>query len=659
MKKLLLICMMALSVLSAKAQESSGSLSITANDNYACGAAVIVSGSFIASATTSSPIMEHTWKLIPCDDDGNPDGEEVYSITNTGEPNGDFMFPGSEMLPAEKRYMVTLSATDAATNIVYAPPIGVIITSYTLAANSFYPCGQYVTANGAFYASPAVPSLPPMSHRWEVYTCDALGNNTFPGPPSPGIPFYNQFYSNSVPTGTYTFTSSDQWVCNQYLKMVLTFYNANTNAVLAVRTKVFYIGNGQINGPNGYCCSGWISPSANYFQGPGNPQASSHIWSIAPCLQNGQQTGPVISQLISPVQQGTIVNGVYNASTYFFPNSWPYISCANYYLIMVYFYDANNTIITTTSKVVYLSPNPVPVISGPANVCGTGVFCETNVTGPGNVYLWNQAIGYPGAIPGSNNTSCVTVPFPSIFAGLGLTVINQYGCSGQAGFQVTNGYVNPDFTVTTAQIGGGQFKIQVNRIGALPIGVTDQFKVERYIINTQTPVLSSTLTNLNWSNYSPIVFDGYDASVAWNGLVAPLAYNASSPFGKFYNGQYYRITRTINSACPLVEVKVVDQFGVCVGCRFGSGEIVENSIIESSPFSVFPNPSNGNFQIQLAENAENAQVEMYNLMGEQVDAFTINSNTYAYAPKETLASGVYLLRVTTNGVSNTQRIIIE
>lgn len=76
-------------------------------------------------------------------------------------------------------------------------------------------------------------------------------------------------------------------------------------------------------------------------------------------------------------------------------------------------------------------------------------------------------------------------------------------------------------------------------------------------------------------------------------------------------------------------------------------------------FDVFPNPSNGAFQVQLTEPAENANAQLINLLGERVDAFTFSGSSYNYSPAEDLAPGVYLLQITNNGVVNSQRIVIQ
>lgn len=76
-------------------------------------------------------------------------------------------------------------------------------------------------------------------------------------------------------------------------------------------------------------------------------------------------------------------------------------------------------------------------------------------------------------------------------------------------------------------------------------------------------------------------------------------------------------------------------------------------------FSVYPNPGNGNFTVQLEQYGENVQAEIVNLLGEVIDGFTFSGNGYKYSPEQKLPAGIYLLRITQDGVQTTQRIVIE
>jgi hypothetical protein len=95
-------------------------------------------------------------------------------------------------------------------------------------------------------------------------------------------------------------------------------------------------------------------------------------------------------------------------------------------------------------------------------------------------------------------------------------------------------------------------------------------------------------------------------------------------------------------------------------CRHGGpNPNREAAPVNNSGFDVFPNPSNGAFTIQYPTAVENAQVEILNVLGERVDAFTFSGTVYNYTPSVKLAPGLYLVRITNNGVQKDTELIIE
>jgi hypothetical protein len=95
-------------------------------------------------------------------------------------------------------------------------------------------------------------------------------------------------------------------------------------------------------------------------------------------------------------------------------------------------------------------------------------------------------------------------------------------------------------------------------------------------------------------------------------------------------------------------------------CCIPNGRL--GQVDEAAPanaFEVFPNPGNGNFEIQLNGEAASATAELFNLQGARIDAFTFSGTVYKYSPAAALPSGVYLLRITSNGITTSKRIVVE
>ncbi len=72
---------------------------------------------------------------------------------------------------------------------------------------------------------------------------------------------------------------------------------------------------------------------------------------------------------------------------------------------------------------------------------------------------------------------------------------------------------------------------------------------------------------------------------------------------------------------------------------------------------IYPNPSNGNFTIEMKESSTNSVVEIYNTMGEKV--FNQPINNLKTAINSDLKQGIYFVKTTGNKHEKGVKIIIE
>jgi ELWxxDGT repeat protein len=77
--------------------------------------------------------------------------------------------------------------------------------------------------------------------------------------------------------------------------------------------------------------------------------------------------------------------------------------------------------------------------------------------------------------------------------------------------------------------------------------------------------------------------------------------------------------------------------------------------INLSQFSVYPNPSNGNFNIEVEDNLIGAKATIYNLLGQKVKDFDLKSTTTS----EFLNKGIYLLEIEKEGSNITKKLIVN
>ncbi|MEO8761806.1 MAG: T9SS type A sorting domain-containing protein [Bacteroidia bacterium] len=80
-------------------------------------------------------------------------------------------------------------------------------------------------------------------------------------------------------------------------------------------------------------------------------------------------------------------------------------------------------------------------------------------------------------------------------------------------------------------------------------------------------------------------------------------------------------------------------------------------VIETPPLqiSVYPNPSSGKFTVQTNANTQQT-VKMFSMIGKLIFSKTINGTTSFN--EDSLASGVYLLSITTNTITTNKKIVI-
>lgn len=77
-------------------------------------------------------------------------------------------------------------------------------------------------------------------------------------------------------------------------------------------------------------------------------------------------------------------------------------------------------------------------------------------------------------------------------------------------------------------------------------------------------------------------------------------------------------------------------------------------------FSLYPNPSNGKFNIRVSEDLIDSKLEIFNTLGQEVnDGVILNSGLNTINLENQLSTGVYFIKVSKEGKESTQKIVIE
>ena len=72
-------------------------------------------------------------------------------------------------------------------------------------------------------------------------------------------------------------------------------------------------------------------------------------------------------------------------------------------------------------------------------------------------------------------------------------------------------------------------------------------------------------------------------------------------------------------------------------------------------FKIYPNPTNGNFNIEVDENLIGSKVVVYNLLGQKIKDFKLNATT----TNQTVNKGIYLLEIEKDGNKTTKKLIVN
>ncbi|MDQ3111106.1 MAG: T9SS type A sorting domain-containing protein [Bacteroidota bacterium] len=403
-----------------------------------------------------------------------------------------------------------------------------------------------------------------------------------------------------------------------------------------------------ITPPAVWCCGTDLTVTGSWFgTAPGPSQIS---WQLFHSDAYGEYDYSVYGPL----------TGAGPVGTFTFPNTSTYTTCGEYYSVQLGVLIGSTWNYTT--QLVYANPTPQPAITGSAS-CGFGNYSATP-TGSGYTYQWSAFLNtspFTSLFPNGSNCGVGTGDFNKVK----VIVTDANGCSGTTTLNVTNTYpaISADYTITRTSYGPNDpyYYITITRNGSNSLtGVTDVFQIQDITSNAPMSYNNCWTTSAPSWSWGINLF-GYDGSSFFTYTNNCSATVTGYAYGRLLKTDNYRMEHYVwVNGCMKY---AVHEFNFSSGIYLRTGSQQEtNPDITSPPlaiFNVFPNPGNGTFQIKFNEPVDNAQAELFNIMGERVEAFTITGDTYSYSPTSTLAAGVYLLRINNNGTLSTNRIVVE
>lgn len=241
---------------------------------------------------------------------------------------------------------------------------------------------------------------------------------------------------------------------------------------------------------------------------------------------------------------------------------------------------------------------------------------------------------------GCTDSQTVTIIEPAVLAS---TIASQtdptcFGSNdGSASLNVTGG--TGIISYVWMPFGGNSSSASGLTAGTYTVLINDQENCQTTQSVTLTePAAIDVTTALNGNMLSS---NQNGASYQWidclNGN-APVAGETNQSFTPQLNGDY----------AVIVTVGPCSDTSACTNVITG----IENQT--TIDFNVYPNPTSGDITIQMS-NSSHAQVDIFNTLGQLVRSENLLRNTTTLElPEE---NGIYLVRVTIDGVSSTKRVI--
>lgn len=204
-------------------------------------------------------------------------------------------------------------------------------------------------------------------------------------------------------------------------------------------------------------------------------------------------------------------------------------------------------------------------------------------------------------------------------------------------------------------------KKQTNGAGAWSTGITLSGTLAngaKYVmVNSSTNSACYPVASANYSSAgSELTFNGNDAvGLFKNGVLIDIIGTFNGGTANFSADETLRRKTTV--AVPKSTFnKTTDWTVYALDTCSGIGNKVAEEDTISFDYKLYPNPSNGTFTIQLADNSMVYDVEVFSAVGQKVFEKTGTTETLEI---NHLQSGIYLIKVNSSGESLTKKIIIN
>ncbi|CAN5906054.1 hypothetical protein BH11BAC7_BH11BAC7_22720 [soil metagenome] len=655
MKKIVLACVFSMAAFSLWAQ-TEATVEIKTLEQVDPGKAIEVNGIYTPASGDTRPPAFHTWTITPCTEAGEVTDEILYSETIEGAPGSDFEFPGSEEYQRGQFYRIDIyvandrgelavakgtvveadngnsTGVTGSTSITVAPgvaPTGTMHRLY-LGTNAYYYTlthtgGDFVTAFGVIVNGNGVNPL---------ITFQFTG-------PDESLDFSFTVASNVTPCQSETFRIT---FFNTIIGEV-SHFDYTINCKTDSKQTVVYMGNdlyykGDDNHIHKMSVSGggWNYQAITPLGGWGNIEVDGWLCG-----------NPASNRIYFKSRDGKIYSMDDNGGN-------------NYTLSQVStVYDVKSDLqLRGNTQLIYIATNnTVHTLTYNGGWAPFSIATASNYTAKnlayenvpdGNIYFRDGNNNVKGLwLNGSNVWEIVNMP-------------TTVGCKGdmlydnsmqRVYFRGTDNYIHCTEWNNASSSWVYDAMVSTNGQISAENSLAHIQGTDNIVFKGATDKVYSTTKQPNGTWHTDWL-EGTYSSVAGDLLMDWTHVWFIAQSKQLCN--YVYTNSPVWSVSPLNSSAPANTIGCSSFYRLANPQ-AEN--ISSSELSVFPNPSNGTFQMNYASAVENVQAELFNLLGERLDNFSFSGTSYNYSPETNLAPGVYLLRVTNGGTITTTQLMIQ
>jgi len=420
----------------------------------------------------------------------------------------------------------------------------------------------------------------------------------------------------------------------------------------------------SITGPNVFCENTPIS-----LTGASNCAITNNVWTVVESDQSGT---PILgaNEWWSPWATGAPGNLTIPTVA----NGGPTMQCGKYYRVKLAVQTANLPW-TETTKVIFINCAPKINLKGSSNSICLGDYANliANLVGGGN--LANYSLNWTPINPAGpaiyNGSFASVVASPTVTTTYLATVTdNTTGCSTSQTITVNVTNNDPSFGLNVNTTNNTYFTLSASannqNVASIP-GFGFAWIVEELDVNNNA-IFTFTNPSCWWIPLTtPTVFNGIDCVTNTYSGASTITNCTIPSVGKFLYGHKYRITRAVwSNACPwnqssITVTPVKTQNGIELvedqTAPDFSGSLTTGNLTIDNSISIYPNPSEGIFTIDL-QDMENAQIEIYSAFGQKVKTMTQKQAKEAI-DLTGFSKGIYWVKITSNGVEKRSKIILE